>query len=155
MKIDELRRLFDYDAWANLESLRALQSALSPPPKSVRWMAHIAGTQNLWLGRLRGDARAAIVWPDLTLAESRGEIERLRNDWRSYLLSLTEGGLSRPVSYVNSKGESWSNTVGDMLLHTVMHGGYHRGQIASDMRDAGLEPPYTDFIEAARRGHIG
>jgi uncharacterized damage-inducible protein DinB len=41
-----------------------------------------------------------------------------------------------------------------VLTHVVLHGAYHRGQIAADLRAAGLEPPYTDFIEAARRGEI-
>jgi hypothetical protein len=32
-----------------------------------------------------------------------------------------------------------------------MHGGYHRGQIARQLRAAGREPPYTDYIEFTRR----
>jgi uncharacterized damage-inducible protein DinB len=36
-----------------------------------------------------------------------------------------------------------------------MHSAYHRGQIAADMRAAGFEPVYTDFIHAVRQGYIG
>ena len=74
--------------------------------------------------------------------------------WRKELDRTSESGLSRRVSYVNSKGENWENGAGDILLHAVMHSVYHRGQIASDLRDAGFEPAYTDFIEAVRRGHF-
>ena len=59
--------------------------------------------------------------------------------------------MSRQISYVNSKGESWSSQVDDVLLHVITHSAYHRGQIASDMRAAGLTPAYTDFIYAIRQ----
>ncbi len=59
--------------------------------------------------------------------------------------------MSRQISYVNSKGESWSSQVDDVLLHVITHSAYHRGQIASDMRAAGLTPTYTDFIHAIRQ----
>jgi len=52
---------------------------------------------------------------------------------------------------VNSKGETWSSQVNDVLLHVITHSAYHRGQIASDMRAAGLTPAYTDFIHAIRQ----
>jgi uncharacterized damage-inducible protein DinB len=36
----------------------------------------------------------------------------------------------------------------------VVHGGYHRGQIAAAVREAGGEPAYTDFIHAVRAGLV-
>jgi uncharacterized damage-inducible protein DinB len=155
MTVAELRRLFDYDSWANDETLQALQAMTTRPEKSVRWLAHIVGTQRLWLGRLRRVERPAVVWPDLTLDQVAAELERLREAWQRYLGSLLDADLERNVSYVNSKGESWTSRTGDILLQTILHGVHHRGQIASDVRAAGRQPPYTDFIEAARRGYIG
>jgi uncharacterized damage-inducible protein DinB len=55
------------------------------------------------------------------------------------------------VGYTNSKGEPWTNTVEEILTHVVIHSTYHRGQIASDLRNAGLEPAYTDYIHALRQ----
>ena len=40
------------------------------------------------------------------------------------------------------------------LLHVVMHGAYHRGQIAAAIRAAGGEPAYTDFIHCIRQGFV-
>jgi uncharacterized damage-inducible protein DinB len=40
----------------------------------------------------------------------------------------------------------FANTIFDMLLQVFTHGGYHRGQIAMEMRRAGLEPINTDYI---------
>ncbi len=39
----------------------------------------------------------------------------------------------------------------EIVTHVAMHGSYHRGQIARQLRSAGLEPPYTDFIQYTRR----
>jgi uncharacterized damage-inducible protein DinB len=41
--------------------------------------------------------------------------------------------------------------VGEIITHVTMHGGHHRGQIARALRQAGCEPPYTDYIQFSRR----
>ena len=152
--LDVLRRLFDYDSWANREALRSLRAAEPPPERGVRRMAHLVGTEWLWLARLREERWPMAVWPTLSLDDCGRELEKLAAAWRKELGRTSESALSRRVSYVNSKGEVWENDAADILLHAVMHSVYHRGQIASDLRDAGFEPAYTDFIEAVRREHF-
>jgi uncharacterized damage-inducible protein DinB len=153
-RLAELRRLFTYEGWANRETLGALGAAGSaPPPAALARMAHLVGAGRLWLGRLLGEPPAA-VWPRLSLAECRAEWEALDRRWDAYLAGLAPADLEAAIPYVNSAGEVWSSTVGDILLHVVLHGAYHRGQIAADLRAAGLEPAYTDFIEAVRRGRL-
>jgi uncharacterized damage-inducible protein DinB len=94
------------------------------------------------------------VWPALTLEECAKEAAALAAAWRERAAGLSEESLLRRVSYVNSKGEAWENTELDVLMHSVLHSAHHRGQIASNLRAAGFEPPYTDFIEAVRRGFV-
>jgi len=36
----------------------------------------------------------------------------------------------------------------------ITHSTYHRGQIAADLRAAGVQPAYTDFIHGVRQGLI-
>ena len=146
--LDYLRRLFAYDDWANREVLSSLRSASNPPPRSLKLIAHILSSEGLWLARLNQQKPALPVWPELALAQSEAEADALGATWRSYLEECRDAGLSRQISYVNSKGESWSSQVDDVLLHVITHSAYHRGQIASDMRAAGLTPAYTDFIHA-------
>ena len=153
--LEQLRRLFAYDDWANRETLASLRaSGPAPPPLAVRRMAHVVGCEWLWLSRLKGEEKPMAVWPELTLADCEREMGRLAAAWRAHLAGLSEEGLSRRVIYVNSKGEPWESATGDILMHAVMHSGYHRGQIASDLRAAGFEPAYTDFIHAVRQGFI-
>ena len=62
--------------------------------------------------------------------------------------------LTAQASYQNSKGEKFSSRQADILMHVVMHGAYHRGQIAAAIRAAGSEPAYTDFIHCIRQGFL-
>ncbi len=94
------------------------------------------------------------MWPELSLAECRGAFDGLSLLRADYLHALTPPDLDKTVPYVNSKGEPWTSRVGDILTHVVLHSSHHRGQIASDIRAAGHEPPYTDYIHAVRRGFL-
>ena len=152
MSMERLRREWSYDTWANAEVLRHLQRESLPPPSAVSLFGHVLGAQSEWLARLVGEKSALPIWPKLTLDELGNELERLRAGWTHFLEELSEPGLEREVSYTNSKGQPWKTRVDDILEHVLMHGAYHRGQIASAMREAGLTPPYTDYIHAARTG---
>jgi uncharacterized damage-inducible protein DinB len=71
-----------------------------------------------------------------------------------FVSKIDEGGLSKSVTYKNSQGEDWTSRVEDILQHVIMHSVYHRGQIATEMRAAGLTPASTDFIHAVRQNYI-
>lgn len=153
--MNDWRRLFAYDAWANRETLASLRAAAPPPEKSRQRLAHLVGAGRLWLARLEGVAGPPpAVWPDLSLDQASAGIEELAKKWEAFVARLDEAAGARMISYVNSKGEPWSSAVADVLMHVVMHGGYHRGQIAADLRGAGFVPAYTDYIEAVRRNRI-
>jgi uncharacterized damage-inducible protein DinB len=152
-ELTRFRRLFEHDEWANAAALTALREGPAPE-KARRWMAHIVATEWLWLARLRQEPSAMPVWPDLDLESCAAELTELQGEWMRCLESLDEHGLDDGVAYRNSKGEFWTNTVGDILTHVVLHASYHRGQIASAIREAGGTPAYTDFIHAVRTGLI-
>lgn len=94
------------------------------------------------------------VWPELDVQGCAAGLEDLSRRWADYLRDDKPRRLSDSVSYTNSKGEAWTSTVEDILIHVTIHSAYHRGQIASDLRAAGLEPAYTDYIHAVRQGVI-
>ena len=73
--------------------------------------------------------------------------------WTEHLEKV-DGNFFETISYKNSKGEPWSSTVLDILTHVIVHSAYHRGQIASHMRETGQTPAFTDFIHAVRQGLI-
>ena len=145
----QLERLLRYDVWANGETLESIR----PPPapsKSLTWMAHIVGSECLWLARLRNETSPLAVWPDLTVDQCAERLAELGEAWERYVRELSSPELEASVTYTNSKGERWSSTVEEILTHVTIHSAYHRGQIASDVRASGGIPAYTDYIHAAR-----
>ena len=152
--LSHFRHLLSYDDWANREVLSGLQRVEIAPPKSVKLLAHIIAAERLWLARMKNEHQPLPIWPDFTVRESAAEIAAMPQRWRDFLDSLSPGGLATGISYKNSKGQPWTSSIQDILMHVVMHSAYHRGQIATDMRDSGHEPAYTDFIQAVRTGMI-
>jgi uncharacterized damage-inducible protein DinB len=152
--LDQLERLLRHDDWANRETLIALEKTSDPPSRSVRILGHIIGAELLWYERLRRRENPTAVWPDFSLEDCRRGLDEVSRLWEAYRDELTEGKLQESVTYVNSKGESWTSAVGDILAHVALHSSHHRGQIAADLRAAGHTPPYTDYIHAVRRGFL-
>lgn len=148
------RRLFSYDAWANNEVIRAMKAAEPLPRKSLQWIAHISAAERIWWDRLQVKAQAVPVWPDWTLSECEARTGQMDQLWKEYLTGKVQADFAKPVSYVNSKGESFSSTPYDILLHVVTHSAHHRGQIAAAMRAAGFTPAYTDYIHGVRQGLV-
>ena len=149
--LQEFRRLFSYDAWANREVLTALIALDSVPSRPLQLLAHILSAERLWLERLQNKKQSYPVWPDFTLAQCEVEISELQHLWTNYLAGLTTDKLLQMVDYKNTKGEFWVNSILDILMHVVTHSAYHRGQIAAAMRAAGHTPAYTDLIHGVRQ----
>jgi uncharacterized damage-inducible protein DinB len=152
--LDYLRRQFVYDEWANREVLKALRSGGDRTERPLQLIAHILAAQFLWLERLQQKPQCLPVWPDFTLSQCETQLGEIARLWRDYLATLSPPQLDLTISYKNSQGQAWSSKVRDVLNHVIMHGAYHRGQIATAMRASGRTPAYTDFIHAVRQGLI-
>ena len=87
----------------------------------------------------------------MTVASANNALQR---GWATLLDGADDAALARDVAYTNSKGEPFHDRVDDILLHVVLHGVHHRGQIAAAVRAGGGEPAYTDFIHAVRTGRV-
>lgn len=151
---DYLRREFSYNAWANGEALTAIGAAGGQDARSLNLIAHIFGAERVWLERLTQQTQSVAVWPNFDLNRCKQEATDLATRWHEYLDLATAGDVSQTISYKNTKGESWTSTIVDVLTHVVMHSAYHRGQIASHMRETGYTPAYTDFIHGVRQGLV-
>lgn len=117
-------------------------------------MGHLVGAGSIWLARLRQEPPDMPVWPELSVDQCTSGLARLAERWPQYLETLSPAALEASIGYRNSLGEEWTSSVADILTHVVMHGAYHRAQIAAAIRESGGQPAYTDFIHATRRGLI-
>jgi uncharacterized damage-inducible protein DinB len=152
---DRFHQLFRYDEWANREVLASFRSAGPPPARSLKLLAHVLGTEYVWLSRIKADQSPLAVWPELNIAQCEEHTQQLGRIFSNYLCQLDEAAYETKVVYQNTKGKTWSNKVEDILTHVIMHSAYHRGQIASDMRGVGHTPAYTDFIHGVRQKLVG
>ena len=122
-----------------------------PDAETLRLFAHVVAAEHLWLSRIDSQRARVAVWPSLSL----DEIAALDAENRARFHDLLErpgDTLEQRIAYRNSAGNSFDNSVGEILTHVAMHGHYHRGQIARAMRSAGREPVYTDYIGFVRQG---
>jgi uncharacterized damage-inducible protein DinB len=151
---DHFARLLRHEAWAQREVARSIRAAGSPP-EAVRLLAHIIGAAWLWLERLgAAEPRGLGVWPTLDLAGCEAQLGPLADALQELAGGLDDAALARRISYVNSRGESWTSSVHDVVSHLPLHSAHHRGQVASLLRAAGHAPAVTDFAHSAREGFL-
>lgn len=148
---DYFRRQFEYEAWANSEVLAAIRKQ-GGDERSLQLTSHILAASRVWIERLLQVPQSVAVWPKPDLAWCETEAAALSRSWREYVQNTTD--FERSISYKNTKGELWTSRIDDVLIHVLMHSAYHRGQVASHMREKGQTPAYTDFIHAVRQGFV-
>jgi uncharacterized damage-inducible protein DinB len=149
----DYRKLFDYDYWANCETLASLKTVPSDAGKPRKAFNHVIGAQRVWLSRFENPAPpSAQPWPDLTLEECASAIEDLRRHWEVLLDKLTPERLAGELTHKTTKGIEYRTPVGDVLMHLVLHSAYHRGQVAAAVREAGGKPATTDYVVYVRAG---
>lgn len=141
-----LRRLFDYNAWANQLTIASLRA--TPSARGLRAISHLVLAETEWLLRIRAsqDAARQNFWQDLSLAECEAINEKNQQDFADLLSRLGEEDLDQLAAYKNSKGHEFRTPFRDVLTHLALHSTYHRGQVASAIRAEDGTPAATDFI---------
>jgi uncharacterized damage-inducible protein DinB len=152
--LELLQHQFRYDAWANREELRVLSSLPAPPESATKLLTHIIAAQWLWIDRLLKNAPRTAVWPDAVLEGCADQLLELEGTWQSYLSSLSDGDLSKPCTYTNSRGEEWTSSILEILNQLILHAAHHRGQISQEVRRNGGTPAPVDYIFAVRKGLV-
>lgn len=138
-----LEQLIDYDQWANNKIFEVSQSSdyLKHDSRIKELLSHLLTAQAVWINRIKGRTLPNEIWPNL----STPEIEHLLKENPEKLKKLIPKE-DVTVSYKNSKGKEFSNTVQEILIHLTIHGQHHRAQISQLLRNNGTPPPATDFI---------
>lgn len=144
--IDFYRRMFAYDIWCT-ERVHVALKPLIDAGRAVGLFAHLIATQEIWHARTEGiDTAGMTRFPerdiDATLAQAHIMAER----WSALLDATGETGLDRIIVYRDMHGDHHETPLREILTHVSNHGTYHRGQIASIVRELGGVPPITDYI---------
>src|SRR5262249_16044419 len=125
-----LERMFRSMSWADRQALAALRECPNAHAEALPLLAHLLAAEHIWLPRVEQSAARLAVWPQLTM----NECEQLAADneagYRNFLARTGPGQLEVPITYRNTKGQAFTTPLLDILTHVVVHGAYHRGQIA-------------------------
>jgi uncharacterized damage-inducible protein DinB len=161
MNVSDVRRLYAYDDWANDRILAAV-AGLSDEQftrkivssfSSVRnTLSHIAATEWIWLQRWKGTSPSEPPeWAKApTVAILADHMHRIAADRRAYLSDLADDAIGSTIHYRSIKNDPFALPLGELLIHCANHSTYHRGQLVTMLRQAGAEPPSTDYTVFVR-----
>ena len=141
-----IRRLCDHLAWADARTLHSLRTMHAAPLDALRLYAHLLAAEHVWLARMDGRDPELAVWPALDLDECAALSAKNHAELAVIAETISPAELERKVRYRNTRGDEFTNTVEDILMHVALHGSYHRGQVARIVRSEGGAPPATDYI---------
>ena len=161
MTPEEVRALFDYNTWANHRSLEAagqlstdqFTKSMGSSFSSVRdTLMHVCGAEWIWYERFQGRSHSAI--PDFSAIQT---MDALRANWEpqekallEYVDGLQQADLDRVLEYKTLNYGMYSNPLWQSLQHLANHGTYHRGQLATMIRQHGQKPIATDLMHFYR-----
>jgi uncharacterized damage-inducible protein DinB len=154
---ERIHLLYDYNAWANHRALGASATLteeqftrdLGSSFRSVRdTLAHIMEVEWLYLERWNGRSPSTLPpaerYPNLASVTSRWE--EIERDLNRFVATRNAADLAQRIDYCNTKRAAYSNPLWEMLRHLVNHSTYHRGQVATLLRQLGAKPASTDLI---------
>ncbi len=146
-----LTKINKYNTWANDLLIHSLRSQEINDESVLKLLSHIVHSESVWMMRLKGeDYSNKNFWKVLSLTECNRLSQENSKRYSDYLKEKSDNDLERLITYKNSEGIEYSNSIEDILFHIFYHSGYHRGQIAKEVRNLGKEPVYTDYIEYIR-----
>jgi len=157
MDLATIGALYRYNSWANEQVLEATSRAttadfirdLKSSYGSLRdTLTHIVWAEWIWLQRWKGVSPTLVFapadFPDV--ASLRERLQTVVVERSAFLGDLPAERLLRPLEYRNLKGEVWRYPLWQQLSHVVNHSTYHRGQVATMLRQLGATPAPTDLL---------
>jgi uncharacterized damage-inducible protein DinB len=142
--------MFRAMSWGDRQMVAAVHDAHAARAEALPLMSHVLAAEEVWLSRLEGRDARLPVWPVLSVGDCRRIAAENESGYAAFLARIDEGQLSTILHYQNQTGRSFDTSIIDILTHVVIHGAYHRGQIAKILGRLGAASPNTDFITFAR-----
>lgn len=159
--VSEITGLYDYNSWANnrfLEATAALNhdeftcDLRSSFPSIHATLEHILQAEWIWLERWNGVSPVEIPpWDTTTHAALGTQWAIIDAAQHAYLGSLTDERLRNAVDYRNFASQPFSQPLWQLMRHVVNHSTYHRGQVATMLRQLGKPVPVSDLVAFYRQ----
>ena len=156
-----IRHLFDYMIWSDRAMFEAGQKIAEAEYYKSREISagsihnvfvHQMVAQNTWLNRWKGKVMVGRL-ENQTEHPTR---ELLAERWPLVHRALLEfvdqqsaHSLNESLTVRRNNGELLTLPLGAMMMHVADHGTYHRGQLATMFKQAGVEPVYAPYFRFA------
>ena len=144
------RRLVDYNVWANTrisELCLSLDSSLFDHkfegsfPSIRSTVSHLWDAEFIWLTRLHGTSPTEFPSQSRSIRQPQicDGMVQTSSDFKRHVYQLTDAQVIAGVEYQTTRGHTYTNTVDQIVSHTMNHSTYHRGQIIQYARQLGAE----------------
>ena len=156
-----IRHLFDYMLWcdrAMFEAGRQIPDVAYYANRNIsagsihNLFVHQMVAQQTWLNRWKGKVMVGRLENQI----EHPTRELLADRWPAVHRSLLEfldaqsvESLNTPLTVRRNNGELLTLPLGAMMMHVADHGTYHRGQLNTMFKQAGVEPVYTPYFRFA------
>lgn len=143
-----LLQLLEYTFWANDLFIVRLQEQDDMPEEISKQISHLLSAHRIWLNRIADHATLPSVWEAINQESWEGINIELYSETCDLVKS---NDLQKIISYKNSKGEFFQDSLEELLHHIINHSTHHRAQVALLMRQHQMLPPQSDYIIYLRR----
>jgi len=151
-----------YNLWANkcladaMELLSDEQVNLemaSSFPTIRKTVYHLWGAEDIWKRRLTQTPTDTWASKNFegTFSEALKNWQETSQWFIDYISEADDSFLLSPITYKNLAGNQYTNSVKEIVHHVMNHSTYHRGQLITMLRQAGVtQLPATDYIAFLR-----
>lgn len=139
-----LNELLQYNHHVNQKLIQTYLNNLDKVSENTsRLLHHILNAHQIWNYRIIEKEIEINAWSSLPA----NQLENINNsNYKDSLDIITIKELTSEITYTNSLGKTYKNSIHDILFHVINHSTYHRGQIATSFKQDGIEPVATDYI---------
>ena len=140
---DFFKEMLQYTMHFNEAIIEQLSISNVHPEKAVLLLNHIINAQEVWNARIKGEDCSTAIWEIRPLED----LTKINNaNYNNSLQIINAFDFDTIIQYTNSNNKAFKNTVKDILFQVINHATYHRGQIATDVKQHGITPLATDYI---------
>lgn len=138
-----IEEFINYTKLADNKVIDAFSSSDQELTDAERLFSHVLNAQHIWVKRIAGATPTFGIWQE----HKRSNFSIISSENFEMMDSCLQNiPLETLAVYHDSKGNEYKHAVSTMFMQMLNHSTYHRGQIVSMLKVAGITPPATDYI---------
>ncbi|GER57900.1 hypothetical protein ULMA_00080 [Patiriisocius marinus] len=110
--------------------------------KATLLLCHSLNAHQIWNSRITNKKPIGVF--DIHPLNDCIELDKSNFETTKFILQNMNFQVN--ISYQNSKGVDYNNTIQEILFHISNHYSHHRGQLTSELKHQGIEPIISDYI---------